>query len=204
MKNAIVRAIDTALANPFVFGLQQRLCNDYGAVATEFQDWLAVSGKSILEVGCSVGTSSGRIVDMRRNAFHGIDIVARYVRLAARRYPQGQFHVMDARAMTFDDRSFDIVIFSGVLHHMADDVVISSFKEVRRVLRPDGVVLLAEPVYTPARRISTLLLNLDRGRHIRSAEGYARLFSGFETVRQRYFQLSLHRFCSFVLKASAP
>jgi 2-polyprenyl-3-methyl-5-hydroxy-6-metoxy-1,4-benzoquinol methylase len=200
VKRAIGRLIDGALAHPALFELQQKVCNNYGAVLDEFRQYLDASGKKILDVGCSVGTCSGRVVDMRRNEFHGIDVEPQYIAIASKHYPDGDFRVMDARSLAFESDTFDVVLLSGVLHHMADDVVRESLREIRRVVRGDGVVLVGEPVFTPGRHLSNFLLTLDRGRHIRTTEGYAALFEGFDTIRLRYFKLSVHRLCSFVLR----
>lgn len=91
---------------------------------------------------------------------------------------------MDARRLTFDDRIFDLALFVGVLHHMADQLVRDCLAEVRRVLKDDGKVLVAEPVFRPRRRLSHLLPSLDRRRRIRSQVGYRDPFSGFRLDRR--------------------
>jgi hypothetical protein len=64
-----------------------------------------------------------------------------------------------------------------------------------------GQVVVSEPVFTPGWPLSNFLLSLDRGRNIRDEAEYRRLYGGFSVVRQRFFKLSFHRFCSFVLKS---
>jgi SAM-dependent methyltransferase len=51
----------------------------------------------------------------------------------------------DISALPFADRSFDVVIASHVLEHVADDR--AALREVRRVLRSDGRALLLVPVH---------------------------------------------------------
>ena len=108
--------------------------------------------------------------------------------------------VMDARALTFAEDQFDVVLFVGALHHMDGEVVAACFKEIKCVLRSSGVVLCAEPVFTPGKWLSTFLLKHDRGMYIRDESGYESLFRGFSVVRRGYFRFCVHRFCSFVLK----
>jgi ubiquinone/menaquinone biosynthesis C-methylase UbiE len=131
-----------------------------------------------------------------------VDIDPRYVEAAARRSPDGRFYAMDARAMSFPDGTFDLAMFVGVMHHMDDALVKACLKEVSRVLKPGGQVIVAEPVFTPGRWMSTALLRMDRGRNIRDEPGYRALFDGFLIERQGYFNFSAHRFCSFVLSPS--
>ncbi len=192
--------LDFVLSNPVIFDWQQRLCNHYGSVREHFRDYLEVSDKDILDIGCSTGACARQAVPLERNRYIGIDIEPKYVQLAAKRCPAGQFLVMDARAMKFEACRFDVVMFVGALHHMDDGIIKSCFQEIRRVLRDDGVVLCAEPVFTPGKRLSTFLLKNDRGKYIRDEEGYQRLFDGFRVERQDYFRFAVHRFCSFVLR----
>lgn len=190
------------LESSLVFELQQRLCNNYSAVLNEFADILDQRCKRIVDIGCSTGACASRIVDMRRNDYVGIDIELRYVKSAARRAPRGSFYAADARKMPFPDRLFDLAMLIGVMHHMDNALIKDSLREVLRVLKPDGRVIVAEPVFTDGRRLSTLLLHLDRGRNIRDESRYRALFDGFTIERQRFFNFSVHRFCAFVLRPS--
>jgi len=187
------------LQHPLVFDVQERLCNNYDAVEREFHDYL-IAARDVLDIGCSTGACAASVFDFNRHRYVGIDIDASYVAHAARRYPAGRFLRMDARRLQFAEESFDRVLFMGAMHHMSDDLVRECLREVRRVLRPDGRVLVGEPVFVRDWPLSTLLLRLDRGGFIRSTEGYSGLFDGFEIERERYFSFSLHRFVSYVLR----
>jgi ubiquinone/menaquinone biosynthesis C-methylase UbiE len=195
--------VSRLLSQPRLFQWQQRLCNNYGAVREHFATYLDVSGKDILDIGCSTGNCASTIVPMARNRYVGIDIAADYIELARKQYPAGSFLHMNARKLTFKENSFDVVTFIASLHHMSDELISACLKEVRRVLRTDGVVLCAEPVFTKGRRLSTLFLNCDRGKYIRAREGYQALFHGFHVSEARYFDFSIHRFCSFILRREA-
>lgn len=200
--NFVVRFLHRALEQPLVFELQQRLFNNYSAVAVEFAEQFARRGQRILDVGCSTGTCAGQIVDMVGNEYVGIDANPRYVETAARRFPKGRFVAADARKTALPAASFDLVMFIGVMHHMDDELVRGCLAEMRRVAKPGGHVIVAEPVFTPGRWLSNLLLSMDRGEHIRDEAGYRGLFTGYRVERQRYFNFSFHRFCSFVLSPS--
>jgi hypothetical protein len=66
------------------------------------------------------------------------------------------------------------------------------------------VLLIAEPLFTPGRWYSNALLRADRGRHIRTEEGYLKLAPKWTIERRRTFRFSVHRFLSLVLRPSIP
>lgn len=199
----VVRAVNAVLRHPVMFELQQRLSNDYERVREELASELAGDGLRVLDVGCSTGACAGAVVDMERHDYVGVDVDAGYVEMARKRHPKGRFFAMDARHMQFPERSFDRVLFVGVLHHMDDALAREILADVHRVLRDDGRVLVAEPIFSRGRPLSTLFLTFDRGRHIRDVAGYRGLFGSFEEERHGVFDFSLHRFASFVLRRQA-
>lgn len=190
--------LSRVLSVPFVFQLQQRLFNDYGNVRIEFAAYLERGPLRILDVGCSTGAGGQAIFDMARDDYVGIDFTERYTTYASRMYPRGRFMTMDGRALQFEDERFDVVSFIGVLHHMDDETARRSLEEARRVLKPDGALLVAEPVFTANDLRSNCLLSIDRGKHVRESGEYAALASAFRIERKRYFRLSFHRFLSLV------
>jgi ubiquinone/menaquinone biosynthesis C-methylase UbiE len=192
--------ISRLLSIPGVFQLQQKLCNNYGNVREEFADYLREGPLKVLDVGCSSGVCGQALYDTRRDDYTGIDITESYVEYAKRAYPTGKYLAMDGRKLAFPDQSFDVVSFIGVLHHMDDDTAVRSLAEARRVLKQSGVLLVAEPVFTPNKPLSNLFLSLDRGQFIRESGQYEKLVDLFRIERRRYFGLSLHRFISIVAR----
>lgn len=188
------------LEHPAVFELQQRLFNNYSAVAAEFADVLEPQPLRVLDIGCSTGACARGVIDMARHDYVGVDIDPGYIATAQRQAPLGKFIAADARRLDFASESFDLAMFVGVMHHMDDQLIRDCLTEVRRVLKRDGRLIVAEPVFTPGRRLSTLFLSMDRGRFIRDEPGYRNLFDGFRVARQRYFDFSLHRFTAYVLR----
>ncbi len=95
------------------------------------------SGQRVLEVGSGPGhiadglTQGGSIVT-------GIDFSAQMIEVAKRRYPQTTFQQADAEQLPFDEGTFDAVVSSFVVHHLARPDV--AFGEMNRVLKPGGRV----------------------------------------------------------------
>jgi ubiquinone/menaquinone biosynthesis C-methylase UbiE len=197
------RAAHRLLDNPLVFRLQQKLCNNYLSVRDAFSRYIMTTGKDILDIGCSTAACAGQIIDMKQNRYVGVDIDTRYIELAKKFHPYGHFLQQDARKLPFGSGSFDIVMFIGVWHHMDDALVLACMAEVRRVLRPTGVVLVSEPVFRPDWPISAFLLKNDRGRFIRTRDGYRDLFAGFDIVEERTLHFGMHELCGFVARRQA-
>lgn len=188
------------LSHPSVFQWQQKICNSYDNVKSHYQTYLNRPGQKILDVGCSTGAAAAGIVDMDLHDYTGIDIDPKYSEFAQKQNPKGKFLTMNATEMTFPAGHFDVCLMTGMLHHVDSESAQHIFKDVWRVLKPGGVLLVSEPVFTPGKWLSNFLLSLDRGRYIRPAEGYKALFdSRFEIANESFFPFSLHRFCSFVL-----
>jgi len=94
----------------------------------------------ILEVGCANGWNMSRFVREGRLPV-GIDVVPDRVRLA-RRF--GVVLVASGLDLPFPDATFDMVYIQHALHHMHD--VSRALEEVRRCLRPGGVLFLIETI----------------------------------------------------------
>ena len=108
-----------------------------------------LTGFKVLDYGCGRGDMSFYMLGQGAEV-HGIDISSVYIEDAGKRCDAAgydkrrfQFHVMDAHAMNFPADVFDIVVGLGILHHLDADVAL---KEIHRVLKPGGRVLLQEPL----------------------------------------------------------
>ena len=191
--------IQILLKNPYIFKIQQKM-NDYSVVANEFKDYLNSKNKRILEVGCSTGNVAREIIDMDNNSYYGVDISKEYIDIASKSSTKGNFFQMDARKLDFDNDFFDIVMLSSVLHHVDNNVGKNCFKEIHRVLKNDGVVIISEPIVNHKSLLSIILCKLDRGHFIRTTEEYKNLFNNFIIKTANHFKFGGHYFCSFVLK----
>lgn len=104
------------------------------------------AGKRILEYGCATGGTTFSWA--RRGAkVVGIDISDEAVRIANESAKeQGldvAFAVMNAEALEFPAKHFDMVVGTGILHHLD---LKKSYSELARVLDEGGVALFIEPM----------------------------------------------------------
>ncbi len=82
---------------------------------------------------------------------------------------------------------FDIVLALGVLHHLDDDEAVALFQLARDAMKPGARLVTIDGVWTDDQsEVVKYLLSRDRGRFVRSQDGYrelaAKVFSNIESV----------------------
>ncbi len=105
-------------------------------------------GKVALDYCCGLGGISLRLAEA--GAFvHAIDISDESVNTSKEKLQEAgfgdscQMQVMDAEKLTFPDNTFDVIICSGVLHHLDLE---HAYPQLSRVLKPTGRILCIEAV----------------------------------------------------------
>jgi ubiquinone/menaquinone biosynthesis C-methylase UbiE len=111
------------------------------------------SAQRILDAGC--GTGGFLRWALGTEAFEtgaGVDVSPDAIELARRRVPECDLQVAPLSELPFPAASFDVVTMNDVLQHIPEDDVEASLAEVRRVIRPDGVLLVRAGGARRARR----------------------------------------------------
>ncbi|MCC6612495.1 MAG: class I SAM-dependent methyltransferase [Anaerolineae bacterium] len=107
-------------------------------------------GDSVLDVGC--GTGDLTLVAKARAGSDGwvcgIDAAPEMIEVArAKALKQGReidFRVEAIERLPFDDDSFDVALSSMMMHHLPDDLKRAGLREVYRVLKPGGRLLVVD------------------------------------------------------------
>lgn len=102
----------------------------------------------IVELFC--GRGSG-LIALQRLGFTHLEGADLSPRLLAQFKGSAKCIVADCRKLPFADRSKDVLVVQGGLHHLPalPDDLDQTFSEMQRVLRKDGRVVLVEPWLTP-------------------------------------------------------
>lgn len=130
--------------------------------------------RRVLEIGCSLGLDSRHFAN-KDCEFLGLDIDPDAVAVANRTYakrPHMRFVCMDVHDLhpAPEDR-FDLILVSGVCHHLPDAPLTALLEQAGRLLADDGRLALID--YAPPERpglLERFFLRFDDGQHIRSRE----------------------------------
>jgi len=98
--------------------------------------------KTVLELGCGIGFVSAYLAETYTYNVYGTDYDAEQIQLAHKlqqKYTHLHFQVEDAKKLSFDDSSFELVFSQNVFHHipMWKDAI----KEISRVLCSGGYLI---------------------------------------------------------------
>lgn len=142
-------------------------------------------GERFLDVGCGTGTFVSCFPD---STYVGIDIAQIYVQHAHKKY-DCKACVMDGRALGLPNGHFDKVLVAYVSHHLDDGEVKAVLREIRRVLKPKGRLLIVEALAsTPATGLlGRFVRYTDQGGLFRSSTDHVRLFGAYFDIEERYY-----------------
>ena len=108
----------------------------------KFLEEYIIDGEKVLDLGCG----NGRLYELFKEKFvdyDGVDSAEKMIEIAKSRYPKIKFRVADALNLPFPENFFDKVISIAVLHHIpSEEFRLQFLKEVKRVLKPEGKVIL--------------------------------------------------------------
>ena len=131
-------------------------------------------GSAVLDVGCGTGTLA--ILAKERvgpsGAAHGIDASPEMIAEARRKAKRAGVEVVFGQAvveeMPFPAQTFDVVVSTLMLHHLPRAVRESCAREMRRVARPGGRVVVVD--FGPSTRPRSLLERFHRHGRLEPSE----------------------------------
>ena len=111
---------------------------------------VSLDNKDILELGCGSAEVTRDIAtggnNCRVTAFE-VDEIAHQKNLQMTDLPNVSFGLAGAEDIPLENDSVDIVFMFKSLHHVPVSLMDQSLQEIRRVLRPQGVAYISEPVF---------------------------------------------------------
>lgn len=107
-------------------------------------------GDSVLDVACGNGTLLGEFSRKANIHAYGVDLSEKMIAAARERHPDCTFAVSPCTPLPFQNKSMDVITVSCAFHHFADPGAFAG--ECMRVLRPGGMLYMAEPFFPPVIR----------------------------------------------------
>jgi SAM-dependent methyltransferase len=103
---------------------------------------------SVVELFCGHGNGLEALARLGFEHLEGVDLSAN---LLARYRGPARVYVGDCRHLKFDEKSKDLIIVQGGLHHLPSlpDDLEQVLSAIHRVLKPQGSIALVEPWMTP-------------------------------------------------------
>ena len=168
-----VRAI---LSNPLIYSALQSLMGGVQERKNFVSDLVKpVVGMAILDIGCG----PAKILDyLPAVDYWGFDISEEYISHAKKKFgAKGRFF---SKLLSIDDLpsmpKFDVVLATGVLHHMDDEVAIVALQLAHEALKPGGRLFTIDPCWAEGQHpIARFLIARDRGQNVRTEAGYKEL-----------------------------
>jgi demethylmenaquinone methyltransferase/2-methoxy-6-polyprenyl-1,4-benzoquinol methylase len=125
--------------NPFVWNEEMRT-EAIGMLDIEHDD-------RVLDVGCGTGFATEGLLEVV-DEVHGLDQSPHQLEKAYAKFGKHgdvRFHLGDAERLPFEDDAFDVVWSSGSIEYWPNPV--TALRELRRVCKPGGQVLVVGPNY---------------------------------------------------------
>jgi SAM-dependent methyltransferase len=108
--------------------------------------WVPPGAGSLLDVGCNVGALLAHCQEIYPSMrLSGVEVNAGSLETARQRLPEADLRHSGAESLPFDDDSFDCLTCTEVIEHVPEADRPRAFAEMRRVLRPDGRLVLTTP-----------------------------------------------------------
>jgi SAM-dependent methyltransferase len=157
--------------------------------------------KLVLEYGCGSDGSDAFTLARSGAKVFGIDIspvaVSQSIAMAKKECleDKASFFVEDAEELSFPANHFDIIVGSGILHHLDLE---KSIKEICRVTRNGAKVVFIEPLaYNPILNIYRILTP-----SLRTKTEHPLTYHDLKLINQYFESVELHFFCFTSLFAS--
>lgn len=165
-------------------------------------------GDAVLDLGCGAGDLLAFLPDSVR--YTGIDLNPRYIGAARRRFGgRGRFVVGDVTTIEGNalEGPFDRIAILALLHHLKDEDAEHLLAVAGSQLCDTGSVVTLDAVLVEGQsRVARFVISRDRGRRVRSPEGYRSLLERTfrEVTSEVRHDLLRIPYSHFVALASQP
>lgn len=174
----VTTGVRALLSNPFIYEAFQSLMGAHKSRSEFVKKFIEpYPFENVLDIGCGPASILAYLPEVN---YYGFDISESYIDKARTIYgDKGNFF---AKELTYEDvdklPKFDVVLLSGVLHHLDDEVAFYVLKLAYSALKAEGRLVTVDPCFSKGQNfISRILVANDRGQNVRTDEEYLSLVS---------------------------
>jgi ubiquinone/menaquinone biosynthesis C-methylase UbiE len=120
--------------------------NGYDTIIRDFRRLIGnrlLKGRRAIDLGCGTGAFTRKLFQDSDAELFGLDISENAINLAKKNEKKIKFIVGDTENLQFEESYFDLVVFSGILHHFPDEK--KCLAEGYRVLKKGGCMISYDP-----------------------------------------------------------
>jgi O-antigen biosynthesis protein len=106
-----------------------------------------VSGKVVLDIACGSGYGSDYLSKAGAKKIIGVDISEETIEYCKKNYPDNGIEFLQGSVdkIPLADKSVDIIVSFETIEHVDEKAQLNFLKEVKRVLRPEGIFVVSTP-----------------------------------------------------------
>lgn len=174
--------IRSLLSSPYIYNQFQRIVGREKACKEFVREYLKIQpGNRILDIGC--GTAEILKYFPKEVMYIGFDASEEYIEAARNKYKDRnvQFFAKNITNADIDDLGpVDLVIATGVLHHLNDKEALHLFSLGKSILKCDGRLITIDCCFLEKQRmLAKLIISYDRGQNTRTPCQYEELARNF-------------------------
>jgi SAM-dependent methyltransferase len=174
--------IHALISSPRIYNLIQWAAGEQLYRNRMVRDYIKpFDGCKILDIGCGTGGYIHHIDNYCNNyEYYGFDGEAIYIDYATRHFANKPnlhfFHKILTEENVKEFSDCDLVIATGVMHHLDDPIVVSLLRIAKQALKPGGRLITYDTgKFDKMSPLEKFFLHFDRGRSIRNEQEYAAL-----------------------------
>lgn len=174
------KGIHSIISTPFIYNFIQWLAGARMYREKMIKEYVKpTEGCKVLDIGCGTGEYVNHIYHhcsaFEYYGFDGEGVYIEYAKELFKDKPNIHFyHKILTEESVKEFNNFDIVIATGVMHHLDDPIVISLLRLARLALKPGGRLITYDPgKFEKMSFFEKFFVKYDRGRSIRYESEYA-------------------------------
>ena len=197
------KVIDLFFQNPkFFLGFRNKLQNNLISEKNVIKKHIKLNKNSkILDFGCGTGDFC-MLFD--KSQYIGVDTEKRFIEFNKSKFKGYNFIRIDEdKPLPFEDSYFDRILVFGVLHHIDDNDIMRILKELNRVLKNSGKIILYDQLPSSEQKnfFAKVLVKFDRGKFLRKSKQLKMLLERYFKIRENYkIRSGPYTLCVFSLK----